>query len=433
MFLRQLRADPKTADSAKADRKNTKPAKRVRGPMDAWFAPKGKNTSLSLRPFRDLATMGVIPRPPPPPPSDLFEDRFAPRTLAEFAGNSEAVATLLRILREPYDRKVIVVQGAVGKSTLVRLATERFNVVTVDPELPAAHIIEYVKSTGRNAQVSLGEKVAEKIVVIDNVFRALGDGAGFSKLIEARCRVRVIAISEVPRKRYTTGTVHTVTLRKVGIDAARRYVARISREIQVDLPDKHVKFFVDKAGGDFRKMLHGFKLLSYNVHGQRTGADGTKKVSRADLLNVLRFSQADAWFSAFETVDAALAGRAGGTFEDLFIRCSGEGRAISDLFFSNLQNCGDLATMDRLMDCLCDGDVLRSHSRWDLYDQSTAVSAVGGVIATRDVKTRKVTANNCLNNLGVVRARNRAKLAGGNAMDAAYAQKHLLKVVDPTA
>lgn len=384
--------------------------------------PKGikRNKKLSLNPFAENK-FETFEETKKVSNGDLFEQKYKPLSLDDYIGskktNKDSIKTFQSIISSPI-KKLTIVYGNIGcgKSCLIEILLSNYDVIEIsnDTHSDKSSLFDKIEKSIYSQSISTFIGGKKKAIVIEDLDKTIGENTYYKKLLdlidEASKKIEltcpIIAITSNLKKKFNTPTkVNLIEIKTLDLEEMMNFVSNITKSEQLSISTKAMKTLILFSKFDFRKILHSLKLISYSGK--------TKKLTQTEILNVLRFSEADANFSAFEIVREFFDGEKNDNLEDMINYCYSDQNTISELIFSNLGKLNNISSISTILDDICDSDVLHSKmfddQNWDLKEYSIIFGCIEPLIEIADRKPLKkiVLRNNFLNNYSVMLSKGR--------------------------
>lgn len=364
------------------------------------------NPHLKLNPFEGYL---VQKAETPLKINDTFEHKYTPVGFDKFIGNKKAILMLKKWMENPDVITVITGPTGVGKTLLASLAFSKYNIVEFNDTVlyEKGAVYDNVRSIIKT------NKLCEKktAIIIEDIEKLIGDS--FKKLLDIYDKnTPIICITPEIKKKTISSTfkINEIKLCYPEKNEMLDFCEMVASNEKLKIAKKGLEFIISHSKCDFRRILHTFKLL--------TLSNKRASITLKSISNVLKCSESDTNFSAYEIVDEFFNEPLDTNYcmEQYIGYCYSDSALIGELIYSNISNGLSLEDIVSINDSLCDSDIIDnfifSNQEWELKQYSIIGSCISPMnTIARRLKPKKCTIKkNVLNNFPLACAKHRTML-----------------------
>ncbi|MBS7611261.1 replication factor C large subunit [Candidatus Bathyarchaeota archaeon] len=211
-------------------------------------------------------------------------EKYRPKSLEEYVGNSEAVERLIRWVKNwnPRGKKATLLYGppGVGKTTIALIVARLFNYDLVEMNASDWRTAEKIsRVAGRAAEQGTLYGQSKRIILIDEVDGIAGeDVGGLTALLDVirKSRNPVILVANdiwQPRFSILREVCELIEFKRLTSRDVIKHLKRICAVEGLEADDGALKLIAEKAEGDMRSAVNDLQTVSY----------GRKRITAEDV------------------------------------------------------------------------------------------------------------------------------------------------------
>lgn len=211
-------------------------------------------------------------------------EKYRPKSLEEYVGNSEAVERLIRWVKNwsPKGRKAALLYGppGVGKTTIALIAARMFNYDLVEMNASDWRTAEKIsRVAGRAAEQGTLYGQSRRIILIDEVDGIAGeDVGGLMALLDVMRKSRnpvILVANDIWQPRFSTlrEICELIEFKRLTSRDIIKHLKRICAMEGLEVDDGALKVIAEKAEGDMRSAVNDLQTVSY----------GRKRITAEDV------------------------------------------------------------------------------------------------------------------------------------------------------
>lgn len=201
-------------------------------------------------------------------------EKYRPKSLEEYVGNSEAVERLIRWVKNwsPKGRKAALLYGppGVGKTTIALIAARMFNYDLVEMNASDWRTAEKIsRVAGRAAEQGTLYGQSRRIILIDEVDGIAGeDVGGLMALLDVMRKSRnpvILVANDIWQPRFSTlrEICELIEFKRLTSRDIIKHLKRICAMEGLEVDDGALKVIAEKAEGDMRSAVNDLQTVSY--------------------------------------------------------------------------------------------------------------------------------------------------------------------------
>ncbi len=201
-------------------------------------------------------------------------EKYRPRSLEEYVGNSEAVEHLIRWVKnwDPKGKKAALLYGppGVGKTTIALIVARMFNYDLVEMNASDWRTAEKVsRVAGRAAEQGTLYGQSRRIILIDEVDGIAGeDVGGLTALLDVMRKSRnpvILVANDIwqPRFSILREVCELIEFKRLTSRDIVKHLKRICAMEELEADDDALKVIAEKSEGDMRSAVNDLQTVSY--------------------------------------------------------------------------------------------------------------------------------------------------------------------------